>query len=145
MSERSHKSRSVQRYEVTDGYRERHGEIFGDAKPRRGRWIWDRERREMVPADEYQAPEGEGARGRLPVVTDLYMDGVRATDGTDIGSRAKRREYMSRHGLADASDYAGTWERARQRRERFLAGGGDGTRRLEETLGREIHKQTRGR
>lgn len=145
MSERSHKSRSTQRYEVTAGFRAQHEAVFGESKPQRGRWIWDRELREMVPAAEYRAPEAADTFGRVAVVTDLYMDGARATDGTDIGSRKKRRAYMQQNGLADASDYAGIWAKAEQDRARFLSGGGDGTRRLEETLGREIHKQTRGR
>jgi len=145
MSERSHKGRSAQRYEVTDGFRAQHEAVFGESKPQRGRWIWDRERRALVPASEYRAPEAADTFGRVAVVTDLYMDGTRATDGTDIGSRRKRRDYMRQNGLADASDYAGVWARAEQDRARFLSGGGDGTRRLEETIGRAMHEQDRGR
>jgi hypothetical protein len=58
-----------------------------------------------------------GGDSRMPVFTDRYMEGDRATDGTDIGSRTKRRAYMQAHGLADASDYTQAWEKARMERE----------------------------
>ncbi len=144
MSERSHKSRSAQRYEVTDGFRENYEAIFGGSKPQRGRLIWDSSRREYVPAAEYRAPEAADASGRVPVVTDLYMDGTRATDGTDIGSRRKRREYMQQNGLADASDYEGVWAKAEKERERFFSGAGS-DRRLEETIGRAMYEAERKR
>ena len=57
-----------------------------------------------------------GGDARLGPVTDLYMDGVRAVDGTDIGSRRKRRNYMRANGLADADDYKGTWAKAEAQR-----------------------------
>lgn len=56
------------------------------------------------------------------VVTDLYMDGVRATDGTDIGSRKKRRAYMQANNLADADDYKNTWAKAAKEREALTSG-----------------------
>jgi hypothetical protein len=59
---------------------------------------------------------------RVPVFTDLYMDGVRTVDGQDIGSRAKRRAHMERNGLADANDFAGTWAKARRELEALRSG-----------------------
>jgi hypothetical protein len=44
------------------------------------------------------------------------MDGVRAVDGTDIGSRPKRRNYMRERNLADADDFKNQW--AKQTAER---------------------------
>lgn len=55
-------------------------------------------------------------------VTDLYMDGVRASDGADIGSRKKRREYMKLRNLADADDFKGEWGKAAEQRERVFRG-----------------------
>lgn len=100
----SHKSKSTMRTLVNDDFRASHEAAFGNAGPQRGRWIWDKERKELVRAEDYVAAEPDPTR--VPVVSDRYMEGARATDGTDIGSRPKRREYMNREGLADASDYA---------------------------------------
>lgn len=66
-------------------------------------------------------PDFQSHEERAPVYTDLYLDGMRATDGTDIGSRAKRRQYMQARGLADASDYTETWAKAEQQRAAFFS------------------------
>lgn len=59
---------------------------------------------------------------RQPVFTDRYMEGVAATDGTDISSRRKRAEYMRRNNLADADDFKESWSRAQQERAAFYRG-----------------------
>lgn len=82
------------------------------------------------------------AEARPPVYTDRYMEGVRATDGTDIGSRAKRAEYMRRHNLADADDFKGTWARAATEREAFYSGKHD-TQARREAIARALHERTR--
>ena len=61
-------------------------------------------------------PDYERYAERTPVSTDLYMDGTRSTDGVDIGSRAKRRQYMAARGLADADDFRGVWAKAEKER-----------------------------
>lgn len=81
----------------------------------RRKYIWDAEAQQLVEVSTDYAPERRTAGAP---VTDLYMNGVRATDGTDIGSRAKRREYMRVHNLADADDFRGEWARKAQERER---------------------------
>ena len=75
-------------------------------------------------------------------VTDLYMDGVRSTDGVDIGSRKKRQAYMKANGLADTSDYTQTWEKAAKQRE-AIRRGEDSTRR--EAIARAMQQHTTGR
>lgn len=60
---------------------------------------------------------------------DRHYDGVRATDGADISSRTKHREYMKRMGLTTVDDYSETWRKAERQREDFLTRGVDGTRR----------------
>ena len=73
-------------------------------------------------------------------VTDLYMDGTRSPiDGSDIGSRTKRKEHMRAHGLVDADDFKGEWAKAKAQREEFRSTGNDGIDwggRLRETLER---------
>lgn len=71
--------------------------------------------------------------------TDSYMDGVVAPDGTDIGSRKKRREYMYRNGLADSSDFKGTFEKARAEREKYFTGEAE-TKERREVIGRALYE-----
>jgi hypothetical protein len=68
---------------------------------------------------------------RAPVFTDRYMEGVSATDGTDIGSRRKRAEYMRANNLADADDFKGVWAKAAREREAFFSGKQQDTQRRE--------------
>lgn len=69
---------------------------------------------------------------RVPVATDLYMSGVRATDGTDISSRAKRKEWMKRNDLVDVSDCTGMWAKAEKARAEVFQGRNDTSARREE-------------
>lgn len=55
-----------------------------------------------------------------PLAGDRHYEGLRATDGTDIGSRTKHREYMRRNELSTADDWKTTWASAKVRREEFL-------------------------
>ena len=132
----STKSQSQMRTLVTDDFRDSHARIFGERKPARGRWVQDPRTGELVPAEEY-APEHED--GRTMVVSDLYMDGTRATDGTDIGSRRKRRDYMRRNDLADTSDFTEHWKKAEKARENFM-GDAQSTRERRETIGRALYE-----
>lgn len=99
---------------------------------------------EVTPGAE---PEGFNASAeRMPVFTDRYLEGDRAPDGTDIGSRAKRRDWMRQAGVADASDYRQYWERARQQREAWRSGQAPVSREMETTVGRIAHDmRTKGR
>lgn len=80
-------------------------------------------------------------------MVDRFMEGDRATDGTDIGSRSKRRDYMRAHGLADAGDYTNVWERARAEKEARVLGKAPLSREIVEEVGRVAYelKQRRGR
>ena len=78
----------------------------------------------------------------VPVVTDRYMEGVQATDGTDIGSRAKRRAYMQAHGLADADDFKGVWAKSAEERAARQAGVLDSAERRE-VIGRTAYELER--
>lgn len=58
---------------------------------------------------------------------DRYMEGTASpVDGSDIGSRAKRREHMKIHGLVDADDFKDEWAKKAEQRERFRRGEGAG-------------------
>lgn len=51
------------------------------------------------------------------LISDRHYDGMRATDGTDISSRAKHREYMRRNNLTTIDDYKQEWADAPRKRE----------------------------
>lgn len=76
---------------------------------------------------------------RQPVYTDRYMEGVRATDGTDISSRQKRNEWMKRNDFVDVSDCQGMWAKAAKEREAIAQGKHDKAARRE-AIGRAIHQ-----
>lgn len=86
-------------------------------------------------SDDWTQPDAE----RQPVFTDRYMEGVRAADGSDISSRTKRREYMKREGVADASDFTQTFQKAKEARARMATGDFDHARRRE-AIRRAIQK-----
>ena len=80
--------------------------------------------RGMVSEEDLGAYEEEQYALHSPFMVDRYMEGVSAQDGTDIGSRKKRREYMKIHNLADADDFQKTWEERRKEREAHYTEGG---------------------
>lgn len=89
-------------------------------------------------------PDFQAHEERQPVYTDRYMEGVRASDGTDIGSRTKRRQYMQARGLADASDYTETWAKAEQQRAAFYTPEGKhDTQARREAIARAIERHRR--
>ena len=96
-----------------------------------------------VTEDFQAAPERNGSL----FMVDRFMEGDRATDGADIGSRTKRRSYMQAHGLADAGDYTNAWEKARAEKEARVLGKAPLSREIVEEVGRVAYelKQRRGR
>lgn len=53
---------------------------------------------------------------------DRHYDGMRATDGTDISTRTKHREYMKANGLTTVDDFKNTWKDAAKERENMRSG-----------------------
>mgnify|MGYP000530295656 CR=1 FL=1 len=72
-----------------------------------------------------------------PLAGDRHYDGMRATDGTDISTRTKHREYMRQHGLTTADDFKDTWAKQQRAREQYRERGGTVTR---EDIARAIHR-----
>jgi len=99
----------------SDEFREGYERTFGDKPVQRGRWIWDARAGRLVDADSYVPPEEAKS---APIMMDRFYEGVRATDGTDIGSRRKHRAYMKAHGLATMDDFGpGYFTRVKRERE----------------------------
>ena len=57
-----------------------------------------------------------------PGAGDRHYDGLRATDGTDISSRSKHREYMRANNLTTADDFTQTWKKQAEQRNAVFAG-----------------------
>lgn len=88
----------------------------------RRRWIQDRHTGELIEVTpDYDAPKRNDS-GAL--WGDRSYDGLRATDGTDISSRTKHREYMKRNNLTTMDDFQNTWAKAQESRERLFTQGG---------------------
>jgi hypothetical protein len=51
------------------------------------------------------------------LISERHYDGMRATDGTDISTRAKHREYMRRNNLTTIDDFKQEWADAPRKRE----------------------------
>lgn len=68
---------------------------------------------------------------------DSSYDGLRATDGTDISSRTKQRQYMKANNLTTVDDFKDSWARAKEQRERYFKQGGSFDR---SAIERAIHQ-----
>lgn len=71
------------------------------------------------------------------LANDRHYENLRATDGTDISSRAKHRAYMKANNLTTADDFRETWKREERAREARLAG--DDPQRAHD-IAQAIHK-----
>ena len=110
----------------------------------RRRWVYrpnpETEQVEAVEVSEDYAP----ADVRAPVFTDRYMEGVQATDGTDISSRSRRNEWMKRNNLVDVDDCKGLWAKAAKERQAIAEGRHD-TAARREAVGRAVYELNRRR
>jgi hypothetical protein len=62
-----------------------------------------------------------------PIMVDRFYENTKATDGADIGSRRKHKEYMKAHNVTNSGDFSPEWyankrkeyerEYAKERRE----------------------------
>lgn len=122
----------------TEQFRDGYERVFGDKQAVRGRWIWDARQGKLVDASSY-VPETRAIDG--PIMCDRYMEGVRTITGEDIGSRQKRKRYMSENGLADYDDFKGAREAKRQEREARARGEYKPDKELRDIIGRALYKQ----
>lgn len=127
--------RPIQTGTVTEEYESGFDRTFGERKKERGRWVYTAEGpvrvgEDWTPADR-QAPRRseEEVYGR-----------VAATDGTDLSTRRRHREYMKANGLAMHSDYTETWEKAKKQRDNIAAGGKFDTERRREAVARAMYE-----
>lgn len=92
----------------------------------RRRWIQDRHTGELIEVTPDHRPELRNDAGAL--WGDRHYDGLRATDGADISTRSKHREYMKANNVTLADDFKDTWAKAQEQRDRYYKQGGSFTR-----------------
>lgn len=122
----------AQTKEFDEGYER----VFGSGrKPKRGRTVYT-SGGEPLPEPYEVGSDWSGATGRAQTTTEEITYGrVRATDGTDISSRKKHREYLKQNGLCMAQDFSPAYqEREAGRRER------EEDRKVRAQVDRDVHK-----
>lgn len=93
------------------------------------------------PMERYFQVNAGAAIGNA-LAGDRHYDGLRATDGTDISTRAKHRDYMKSKGLTTVDDFSTTWKKQATEREARMAGA-DPTRKADIAQAIQQHRQRR--
>ena len=91
------------------------------------RWIQDRITGELIEVTRDYSPKMQADAGAL--WGDRHYDGLQASDGTDISTRSKQRDYMKVNNLTTADDFKTTWADAREKRDRLFTEGGTFSKR----------------
>lgn len=110
----------------------------------RRRYVWDPELGQCVEV----TPEYVGQRRDEGRRSEEEVYGhVQATDGTDLSTRARHRNYMRDNNLTVASDFTKTWERSAVEMKKVVTpGSGHDSRERREQLGRlNYQMRQRGR
>lgn len=95
---------------------------------------------EIIPGQDFESSQ----RNDGLLWGDRHYEGMQATDGSDISSRSKHREYMKQHNLTTVDDFKNTWaDNAKKREAYFTKGEGGATRK--EDVARAISELERRR
>lgn len=87
-------------------------------------YVYDEQLGRMVERTREPPQRGNALNHLGGLWSDRHYDGMRATDGSDISSRRKHREYMKRNNLTTTDDFKDTWAKAQQEREAYRERGG---------------------
>jgi hypothetical protein len=108
----------------------------------RRRWVQIKgELIEVTP--DYVGETRDGARNAGLLWNDRGYDGLQATDGADISSRTKHREYMKRTGLTTVDDFSSQWARQSKERQEYMTRGGSIRRTDIERAIHQLQNRTR--
>lgn len=86
-------------------------------------YIYDKQLKKIVEV----TPRKRTRKNNI-MVSDNHYEGLRATDGTDISTRKKHRDYMKQHGLTTVDDYKDSWAKKKTMRKNYYQKGGTITR-----------------
>jgi hypothetical protein len=90
------------------------------------RYKYDSKTKKVVEITTERKTDGKNIDRAL--WSDAHYDGARTTDGKDIGSRKKHRQYMRDNNLTTVDDYTNEWTAASKEREHYKAHGGTVTK-----------------
>ena len=93
-------------------------------------YVQDPDTGELIPKGEYVSKHHLNPHHL--VMGDRHYDGLRATDGADISTRAKHRAYMKANNLTTLDDYQGKWKTEREKRDAYFTEGKGGATRKED-------------
>lgn len=97
----------------------------------RRRFVWSKEHDCLVEVTaDYVQPSRQSTDHVL--WGDRGYANLQTTDGVDISTRTKHREYMKANGLTTYDDYAGHFDREAQRRAEYYTTGKGGATRKED-------------
>lgn len=122
--------------EMSKEFDEGFDRTFGERKPARGRFVY----RPGVGMVEVGSDWTDTERRSQTPTEEIIYGGVRSTDGVDISSRTKHREYMKQNGLAMASDFSEATRQANERKKEIHE-----ERHAREVVARAWHDNTEGR
>lgn len=119
-------------------YRDRFDATFGPRDESRGRWIWSARLGKLVRPEEY-APEETEQAAFAPIITGRIHEGAVAPDGTDIGTRSRRRAWMRERDVVDYADGKSLREKRRKMEADRKAGRFAPDRELRDTIGKKLY------
>ena len=130
--------------DLTQEYEDNHARIFGDRKPARGRWVYTEGGQALAEPIDVNADWDDPGRSVSRRSEEEVYGGLQASDGTDISTRRRHREYMKANGLSMVSDFTEHWKAAEKRRAAIQSGEAD-TKERREIIGRALHEARNGR
>jgi hypothetical protein len=105
---------------------------FGERKPGRGRYVYTQGGKPLPEPVQVEPDWSDPAIATGHKSEAEIYGNLRATDGTPIDSRTKRREYMRANNVTDASDFSNDyWSKAEKERKRAASGEADREARRE--------------
>jgi len=109
----------------------------------RRRWVYtDGGRPLSEPIEVSEDYVGEVRDGHRRSEEEIYGK-ITATDGTDLSTRKRHRDYMKANGLALADDYKNTWAKAEQRRQEYARGNTGQGKQIREAVARALYERKR--
>lgn len=100
---------TIHQKKVSDIYKEKYADIFGDKPIQRGSWVFDKALQKMVPKDEYQRQDHGCDAPTILKPMEAFLSPI---DGKMIDDRSKLRAHNKEHGVTNVADYGdGYFER----------------------------------
>jgi hypothetical protein len=105
-------------------------------------YVQDPDTGELIPKEQYVPKNHRELNPHHLIIGDRHYDGLQATDGADISTRTKHREYMKKNNLTLMDDFKETWAKQRKARDEYYTKGGSVSR---DDVARAIHQLESGR